>query len=76
MKKSQNGPSGVIAVALLICLAPSALKLAGVIDRPWWLVTLPLWAVFALVVVFALALAIATIAVVALADNKAEKTRR
>ena len=41
MKKSKNRPSGVVVASLAICLAPSALKLAGVIGHPWRLVTLP-----------------------------------
>jgi hypothetical protein len=72
LKKSMSGPGGVIAVALAICLAPTALKVAGVVDRPWWLVTLPLWAWLAIFVAFGLVMAIATV-VIAIFDGKAQR---
>jgi hypothetical protein len=72
MKKSDSGPAGFIAVAFAICLAPTVLKLAGVIDRPWWLVTLPLWAWLAIFVAFGLVMAIATV-VIAIFDGKAQR---
>jgi len=74
MKKSGNGPFGVICVALAISLAPSALKAAGAIDCPWWIATLPLWLGPALLAAFGLVMAIKAV-VVAIADGKADVLR-
>lgn len=71
-KKSQRGPTRVIAATLAICAAPGALKLAGAISAPWWLATLPLWAAPALIVAFGLVMAVVTV-LVAIADDKAER---
>jgi hypothetical protein len=72
MKKSKNGPTGAIAAALAICLIPSALKLAGVVDWPWWIATAPLWAAPVIVVAFGIVMAVVTI-FVAFADGKADR---
>lgn len=74
MRKSKTGPTPIIVVALAIIAAPSVIKLAGVglAHRPWWFVTLPMWAVFALLAIAGIALAIVTL-LVARADHKAQR---
>lgn len=49
MSKESNGSGGGIGLMGVLFVVFLVLKLCGVIDWSWWLVTLPLWGPIALV---------------------------
>jgi hypothetical protein len=51
VSEKSSASSGGIGVLGLLGVAFVILKLCGVIDWPWWLVTLPFWGGFAVVIV-------------------------
>jgi hypothetical protein len=51
MSNSNSGSSGGIGVFGLLGVLFVALKLTGVIDWSWWLVTLPFWGGLAMVLI-------------------------
>jgi hypothetical protein len=63
MKKPQIGPFTVIGAVLGADTLLLALRFAGVITKPWLLVTAPLWLVFAVLGVAGFLLMIWTLAV-------------
>ena len=61
-KEIQTQSSGGLTVCGLLGVAFVILKLCGVIDWSWWLVTLPFWGGLAILIIIAIAaLAIAGI---------------
>lgn len=48
MSQSQSSSTSGIGIPGLLGVVFVTLKLCGVIDWSWWLVTLPFWGVFAL----------------------------
>lgn len=56
MSQSSSTPSGGIGVLGLLGVAFVVLKLTGVINWSWWLVTLPFWGGIVLFIVIAIIL--------------------
>ena len=50
MAKSSEGASGGVGICTVLLIVFVVLKLVGVIDWSWWLVTLPFWGPLAAVV--------------------------
>lgn len=62
MSNNNNSSSGGIGVIGLLGVLFVGLKLAGVIDWSWWLVTLPFWGGLALVLAIGMVLLLVAMA--------------